>query len=251
MLPIERQNKILELLYEKNILKISDIMSVFNISIETVRRDINFLEKQGKIEKIYGGIKITDTNFGEPKIENRLVDKLSLKDSIGKKCSEFIADGDCIIIDSGYTTFQIAKHIKNRKNIIVVTNSLPVITELMYSDIELIIIGGKIRNSENSVVAYDYLFNFNQLNISKAFIGTSGITSNKGISDYNMEEAITRKKILEISNEIYVVADHSKFGKDVTINICPINKVNYIITDSLLEKDILNEFNCNIIIANT
>lgn len=254
MLPVERQNKILELLSTKNILKIPEIVSEFNISVETVRRDINTLERHGKIEKVYGGIKLISTNFGEPKIENRMIDKIHIKDKIGCKCSEFINDGDCIFIDSGSTTYQIAKHIKNKKNIIVVTNSLPVITELIGSDIELIIIGGKIRNTENSVVAYDYLFNFDQLNISKAFIGTSGITAKKGISDYNMEEALTRKKIIEISNKIYVAADSSKFGKDVTINICPINKINYIITDYLIDKEIINKFeskNCQIISTET
>lgn len=252
MLPIERQNKILELLSERQVLKIQEIISEFNISIETVRRDINLLEKQGKIEKIYGGIKLVDTNFGEPKIENRMIDKPLLKDSIGLKCSEFINDGDCIFIDSGTTTLQIAKHIKNKKNIIVITNSLPVINELQDSDIELIIIGGKIRRSENSVVAYDYLFNFAQLNISKAFIGTSGITAKKGITDYNMEEAITRKKIIEISNEIFIASDSSKFGKDVTINICPAENLDYIITDSLLSEEHIKEFknlNCKIIIT--
>ncbi|ETJ35697.1 DeoR-family transcriptional regulator, partial [human gut metagenome] len=118
------------------------------------------------------------------------------------------------------------------------TNSIPIVNELINSDVEVIIIGGKLRHNESSIVAYDYLFNFGTLNISKSFICSGGITLDKGISDYNMDEAITRKKILEISNEVFVAADSSKLGRDVPINICGIDKVNYVITDSSLDSSI-------------
>ncbi|MDQ7863069.1 hypothetical protein RCO48_24655 [Peribacillus frigoritolerans] len=76
----------------------------------------------------------------------------------------------------------------------MITSSIPVVNELIHSDIEILIIGGKVRRNEQSIVAFDYLFNFSELNISKAFICASGITVEKGISDYNLEEANTRKK---------------------------------------------------------
>ena len=107
MLPIERQKKFLELLSTKDVVTISEFISEFNISIETVRRDLSILEKQSKIEKVYGGAKLKLVSFGEPTMENRMINKLFQKQSIGKKCSEFINDGDCIFIDSGSTTYQI------------------------------------------------------------------------------------------------------------------------------------------------
>ena len=99
-----------------------------------------------------------------------------------------------------------------------------------------------MRFNEQSVIAYDYLFNFSELNILKAFICASGITIEKGISDYNLEEALTRKKIIELSKEIYVATDHAKFGKDVTVGIAPLDKIDYIITDANVNKDWLNLF---------
>ena len=101
-------------------------------------------------------------------------------------------------------------------------------------------------------MAYDYMFNFQSLNITKSFICASGITSEKGVSDYNMEEAITRKKILEISNQIFIAADSSKFGRDVTVGICPIDKIDYIVTDSSVNKNTLAAFKklrCKLIFA--
>lgn len=252
MFPLERQQKIIDLLKTHNVLKITELTQALNISTDTLRRDLNLLEKQGKIEKIYGGAKIAESKFFESSMEERMVSHLEEKEKIAKKCTEHIEDGDCIYLDSGSTTLQIAKYIKDKKNLTVVTNSIPIINELMNSSIELIIIGGKIRRNEQSVVTYDYLFNFNELNILKTFICASGITIEKGISDYNLEEAITRKKIIELSNLNYVAADSTKFGKNVTVHIAPLEKIDYIITDSHINKSFISKFNktnTNLVIA--
>ncbi|MBU3159150.1 DeoR/GlpR family DNA-binding transcription regulator [Clostridium frigoris] len=243
MLPSERQKKILDLLSKKDVVTISEFMTAFNISIETVRRDLSILEKQSKIEKVYGGAKIKLITFGEPTMENRMSNNLLQKQSIGKKCSEFINDGDCIFIDSGSTTYQLTKYLTNKKNLTIITNSIPVLNELINSKHDIIVIGGKVRHNERSIVSYDYIFNFSQLNIQKSFICAGGITLENGISDFNMQEAVIRKTILERSKEILVAADSSKFGRDVTINIVPISKVNFIITDSNLTKSMASSFN--------
>ncbi|MFU2014063.1 DeoR/GlpR family DNA-binding transcription regulator [Peribacillus butanolivorans] len=252
MLPLERQKKIIELLTIKKVMKIAELTEELKVSIETLRRDLNFLTKQGKIEKIYGGVKLVKSQFGESTIDERMFSQLKEKEMIAQKCSEYINDGDCIYIDSGSTTYQIAKYIKQKKKLTVITSSIPVVNELINSDIELLIIGGKVRQNEQSIVAFDYLFNFSELNISKAFICASGITIEKGISDYNLDEANTRKKIIELSKEVYVAADSTKFGKDVTIGIASLDKIDYIITDHHLHKDFINtykEMNTNLIIS--
>lgn len=242
MFPLERQKKIIELLMIKKVLKMTELTEELKVSMDTLRRDINFLAKQGKIEKIYGGIKLIESKFGESSIDERMINHLKEKESIAQACSNFINDGDCIYIDSGSTTYQISKYIKNKKMLTVITNSIPVVIELMNSDTELIIIGGKVRKNERSVVTYEYLFNFSQLNIQKAFICASGITVEKGISDYNVEEAITRKKMIELSNEVYVASDSTKFGRDVTVGIAPLNKIDCIITDQNLNIHFINQF---------
>lgn len=242
MLPSERQKMLLTLLNEKKAVTIPECIQALNVSIETVRRDLNALEQDGKIQKVYGGAKIKAPIFSEPTMENRMVDRLAQKIAIGKKCCEFIHDGDCIFIDSGSTTYQIAKHLSGKRNLTIITNSIPVVNELMPSDFEIIVIGGKVRHTERSIVSFDYLFNFSGLNIRKSFIGASGITIENGISDFNMQEAVTRKTIVERSDTVFVVADSSKFAKDVTIRIAQLDQVQYIITDSDLDKRIANAF---------
>lgn len=251
MLPSERQEKIVELLASRGIVTIPELMAEYKVSIETVRRDLAALEKQGKIEKVYGGARIRQMP-GEPEMESRMVSSLPQKKAIGKRCSDYIEDGDCVFIDSGSTAYNISKYISNKKNLTIVTNSFPVVNELMETEFEIIIIGGRVRHAERSVVTYECIFDFSQLNIQKSFIGAGGITVENGISDYNMQEAVTRKMIIERSREVYVVADSSKFGKDVTINVAPLSRIDCIITDSQLNKSIAAEFKknkANIIIA--
>jgi len=237
MLPTERHNLILDLLNTKDIVTTNEIVETFNISIETVRRDLNLLEKNGQIEKVYGGAKLKKAIFSEIDMPIRMVMNLPQKKLLGKKCGELISDGDCIYIDSGSTTLQIVHYLDNVKNLTIVTNSIPVVNELIRSNFHVILIGGYIRKSEKSVVLQNHLFDFTKLNIQKAFICASGVTVKNGISDYNLEEVITRKSILERSKEKYLVIDSSKIGIDVTITLAPLESIDYIITDSLISLE--------------
>jgi DeoR/GlpR family transcriptional regulator of sugar metabolism len=242
MLPAQRQKKIIELLQVKDFVKIQEFIDTFNVSIETVRRDLATLEEQKKIKKVYGGAKLIQQTYGESSFSKRLSDKKDEKKSIGRMCADMIDDGDSVFIDSGSTTLQIAKHIKDKKNIFVVTNSLPVVMELINTSFEIVIIGGKIRKEENSVVNYNYLFNFDGINIQKSFLGASGITVENGISDYSMTEAMTRKEIIKRSNKIFIAADSSKYMRDVPINIANINAIDYLVTDGHLKESIIKKF---------
>ncbi len=243
MLPTERQKLMLELFQAKGSATIKELINEFGISIETVRRDLSVLEHKGKIEKIYGGAKIKETLFSEPAREKRVISKMEQKEAIGKKCSEYIDDGDLVFIDSGTTTYHIARFLEGKKDLTVITNSIPVINELMETNFEVIIVGGRLRRSERSVVSYGNMFDFSQINIQKGFICAGGITPENGVSDFDMEESATRKMILNRVKEVYVAADSSKFGKDVTIGIMPVDRMDYLVTDDQLGKNYITAFN--------
>lgn len=243
MLPVERQKKMLAFFQARGSATIENLIHEFGVSIETVRRDLSVLEQQGKIEKVYGGAKIKEALFSEPTRENRIISRREQKEAIGKKCSEYINDGDLIFIDSGTTTCHIARFLEGKKNLTIITNSIPVINELMETNFEVIMIGGRLRRSERSIVSYGYMFDFSQINIQKGFICAGGITPENGVSDFDMEESSTRKMILERTREVYVAADSSKFGRDVTIGIMPVDRIDYLITDDQLGKNYISAFN--------
>ncbi|MBF2758169.1 MULTISPECIES: DeoR/GlpR family DNA-binding transcription regulator [unclassified Staphylococcus] len=237
MLPTERREKIIEKLEKEEFLELKHLHKSLNISMETLRRDIQQLVKEDLVSKEYGGIRIKKENNGESIIEKRLNKNLAMKQQIAEKALTQIEDGDCIFLDSGSTTLQISKELKKRKNLTIITNSIPVMMEILNQGHTIISIGGKVRASEQSITSYDFLFNFDRLNIDKAFICCSGISFEKGITDYNLEEIETRRKILNISNLKFLTADSSKCNQIVTVKICELTDIDAFITDDNLEND--------------
>lgn len=242
MYPVERQQKIMEIVRTKKVVKHIELTEALQISMETLRRDIQILVQQGLVEKFYGGIREVEQLLTETLIEQRMINQLDEKIAIARECASLIQEGDCIFLDSGSSTFQIAKFIRTMKNITVITNSLPIATELLHTSVEIILMGGKVRHSEKSIVSYDFLLQYDQLNISKAFICTSGISLKSGLSDFSFEEVLTRRNIVHIAQTVYVVADHTKFERDVAIKICPLSDVDYFITDARLDDSIFKQY---------
>lgn len=242
MLPQERYRTLMEYLQENGIIKMETLMDMFDISIETARRDLNHLEKEGLIKKIYGGATLVEKVTREPANAERLASNINEKEAIGRKCAEFIEDGDSIMLEVGTTVLQIAKAVKEKKNLTVITNSLPVVQELIDTDFQLYIIGGRIRHDEGAISGAVSMFEMSSFHINKAFIGAGGITLKNGISDFDIEESLVRRKIIEQSGEVFLAADSSKFGRDVLARIAPLDSVDLIITDDKIKPSLLSEF---------
>ncbi|OEC02723.1 transcriptional regulator [Lysinibacillus sphaericus] len=240
MYTVERQQHILQFIRNNKVVKLVTLTKEFNVSIETIRRDIQQLVQEKKIEKFYGGVKYIEPVEGL--MDNRLTQQLTEKIAIAKACASLVDHGDCIFIDSGSTTYQMTPFLLGKEKLTVVTNSLPVAFDLIGSTIEVMIIGGRVRHSEKSVTSNDFLFRFDHLNINKAFICASGVTLEKGISDFSLEEAMTRKQLINISQTVYVATDSTKFNKDVAIQVCPLDEVDMILTDNGLPKETLQQF---------
>lgn len=240
MYMIERQHQILQFIRQHKVVKLVTLTKEFNVSMETIRRDVQQLMQNKKIEKFYGGVKYIEPVEGL--IDQRLHEQLAEKIAIAKACASLVQDGECIFIDSGTTTYQMTPFLLDKEKLTVVTNSLPVAFDLIGSNIEVILLGGKVRHSEKSVASNEFLFRFEHLNINKAFICASGVSIEKGISDFSLDEAITRKQIISISQTVYVATDSSKFNKDVAIQVCPVNDIDIIITDDALPKKTIQHF---------
>lgn len=240
MYTVERQQHILQFIRNNKVVKLVTLTKEFNVSMETIRRDIQQLVQEKKIEKFYGGVKYIEPVEGL--MDNRLTQQLTEKIAIAKACASLVNNGDCIFIDSGSTTYQMTPFLLSKEKLTVVTNSLPVAFDLIGSNIEVMIIGGRVRHSEKSVTSNDFLFHFDHLNINKAFICASGVTLEKGISDFSLEEAMTRKQLINISQTVYVATDSTKFNKDVAIQVCPLEEVDMILTDNGLPKETLHQF---------
>ena len=241
MQPNERYDIILQMLSTQEMVTIPELMQTFNVSIETVRRDLNYLEKQKRIKKVYGGAILHDRVGSVTGISQRMGENITEKMAIGKRCAELVNDGDTVFLGPGTTVLQAAKYLKEKKNLTVVTYSLPAATELLSSDATIYFIGGRIdkwdAHTEQTTDHYWDCFC-----PPKAIVGASGISVKYGITDFEMGDSHLMRNFLSRAANIILLADNSKFGVMHSYISCPISGVSRIITGSRQKEDILQDF---------
>ncbi len=236
----DRQQKIAEMLKTQHTLKNSELMEAFSISIETVRRDLAYLEKQGLLERVYGGAVRKNFLNTEPEYTNRQNENSYEKLAIAKEAEKLIYENDNVFLDVGTTLLSLAENIDINKNITAFTNSLRVATTLAEKGFDVTISGGKVRNGELSASGFIAENSMQQFNFDKALIGAAGIDEN-GITDFIPEEANLRRQIIKSSRKVIAVADYTKFGTRAICNVCPIKDIDILITDQKAPADILKK----------
>ncbi|MBC5996164.1 DeoR/GlpR transcriptional regulator [Romboutsia ilealis] len=242
MLKEERYSIILNLLHEKEIVKVSDITSVINVTEMTVRRDLQDLDNRGLLKRIRGGAQLCNVVIEEElsHIEKQNIN-IEYKKNIAKKIAEKISDGDSIFLGPG-TTIELVYEYITANYLKIVTNSIHVFNKFKDDHrYELILVGGSYRSRTGAFVgsiANDILY---KMNIKKAFIGVNGIY-NSAISTSNEDEGMIQATILNNSLEKYIVADSSKLNKRDFYQFYNLENVTAIITDENISKENINKY---------
>jgi DeoR/GlpR family transcriptional regulator of sugar metabolism len=228
----ERRNEIIMKIRKQRTIKVSDLMDEFKVSIETIRRDLEYLEKKGCLRRVYGGAVLHGLYGEEPEYENREIINYPQKQAIGKKAAEFINDGDTLFIDVGTTIMEVVKQLRDKKNLTVITNATLIAHELInHEGCRVILLGGELRRGELSVSGFMSDTNIKNFFATKTLLGIGGITLETGVTDYDMHEASTRRLMVERSDEVIAVADYSKFGVTAMNYVCPVEKIHILVTD--------------------
>lgn len=230
----QRREAILDLLKQNGSVRVPELTERFHVSVETVRRDLESLENEGLLKRVYGGAIPVSRRSVEPAFQDRKDQNDREKQRIGALAASLIDEGDVVGIDLGTTTMELALALKARNiHVIVITNSIPIAATLSESDvIEVILIGGRVRKNELSVGG-DLLTeaNIRMFQTDKMFLGVGGITETFGITDYRSEEAAFRRIGSERAKAVYALADHSKFGVVAMNHILDPEEINILITD--------------------
>ncbi len=241
MLAKERHVLIMEGLKRTKIVKISDIVKQFDVSNETARRDLEALQDQQLVKRIYGGAVLATATAGfETLYTPRASLSLAEKNSIGRTAAGMISEGDTVILDIGTTTLEIARNIKTMNNVTVLTNSLAILNELAGTNINLYALGGRINADElcmSGDLTTSALRNFF---VDMAFIGAGGITFTNGVFGYNSEEVIVRRIIIQCADKVVLVADSGKFGRNSFAFVCPLESIHTIVSDTNLSENYIS-----------
>jgi len=234
---LRRKTEILNHLKENTSARVSELSDYFNVSEETIRRDLDLLQKDGMVSRFHGGAMMIEKAAPEPPINLRSSENAAEKTRIGMAAAEFIKEGDTLFIGSGTTTGAMARCLNGRSDITVITNSLIVINQLFQEKgISLISTGGVFRGSECSFIGYLTEQVLSELRPNKVFMGIRAISLDGGLTNDYLPEVSTDRVIIQSAPEIILLADHSKFDKISTAFVAPLTAVHRIITDTETPK---------------
>lgn len=213
MLTEERYQIILDQLKKHGIVKIKDLVSITHSSTSTLRRDMQDLENQNLLVRIHGGAKAFNSLKSEEAVfqkENINVDKKTL---IGKAAAETVHDNDVLFLDAGTTVKSMIPFLRDKNEILVVTNSIDNAMLLSDSNIETFVIGGQLKISTHALIGSSTINEIKKYNFDKSFIGTNGFDIDSGFTTPDPEESSIKRLAIQKSKEAYVLADNSKYKK--------------------------------------
>ncbi|MDN7242124.1 DeoR/GlpR family DNA-binding transcription regulator [Planococcus sp. N028] len=242
MLVAERHKKMMSLVNERGSSRVSELSQIFKVTEETIRRDLEKLETEGKLKRSHGGAVSLKSNDLESSYSEREIQNVQEKMAVAEAAVKYVSSNDRIILDASTTAWYMAKILPDMP-LTVVTNSMKVAAELVNREkITVISVGGTLVRKSLSYVGPQTTNALESYHVNKAFISCQGIHSVRGISDSNEMQALVKKKMSEIADEVYVLADYTKFGLQAFSRVAPLQAIDYIVTDSKTSENQIKEF---------
>lgn len=251
MLVEQRRQKVLELVKEKGFVALTDIASALEFSESTIRRDLDYWDEQGVIKRTHGGAMYTGEGLVMPALEERTTTALEEKGQIAAVAAARIRDGDAILLDGGTTTLEVARRLVGR-SLQIVTNSLP-IANLFASDrhADLVMLGGYVYPKTGVALGPLSVRMMENIHVRQAILSVGGITA-KGLFNSNLLLVETEQQMMRCADEVVVVADHTKIGRQALAFLCELAKIDTLIVDAGItdeQRRLVEEAGAKLIIA--
>jgi DeoR family transcriptional regulator of aga operon len=229
----ERRHLALEHLSENGEVKVASLSQLAGVSEMTVRRDLEALEREGLVRRVHGGAISATSRSYEPPFALRSGHHAEAKARIGWAAASLVSKGETAVLDVGTTTLELARALKEASTLTVLTPSLRVIDELAANaDIRVITTGGIVRPGELSLIGDLAERAFDALHCDTAFIGVGGVDRVAGVTEFNLDDTRVKRAALDSARRCVVLADASKLGKVAFASVCPLERVDVLVTDS-------------------
>lgn len=240
-----RLNDIENLLEEQNTISINRLCEIFNVSKNTIRRDIVELEKRGTIKKVYGGIMRNQTNIPEPFAAREIKNKAKKK-QLAKLAANLVNDNDIIYIDSGTTTMHMVPYLADKKNLTILTANVYVINEAFhYPQMNVIATGGSLYRPSNAFTGASVLQFLKDFNISKCFLAATGISLENGATNASPMEGDIKKYLTKHSKVKILLVDSTKLNQVSLVTFSNLKDMDYIISDKKMPEEYEDYFKEN------
>lgn len=237
MFALERQKRILELLSENRAVWVSKLSTELGVTEETIRRDLEKLEKQEMLMRTHGGAVPIDDSTYEMSLEKRKATNVDIKMKLAQEAVKLISPGDTIFLDASTTTFYMSKEIKKLKNVTVITNSIRIVNELSgVESVRVISVGGMVGNNQSFIGSLAENSISENFFASKMFFSSKGITKDAGILESNEQESGIKQRMLKNCKQRYYLCDKTKIGQIGFVKLAPLESVHKIITEAVLDE---------------
>ena len=225
---------ILEIARAEGEVTVENLAERFDVTVQTIRRDLAELANAGKLERVHGGA-ILPSGVSNILYEERRRLNEPGKLAIARACAAAIPDDASLFLDIGTTTEAVARELMDHRNLMVVTNNINVAQILMSnSDSEIIVAGGALRRADNGLVGHLTARSIENFKFDHAILGCSALDEDGDMLDFDIQEVVVGQTLLKSSREVLLVADHSKFQRSAPVRIGSVRDVDRIFTDAPL-----------------
>lgn len=255
MYPEERQQAIAARVLTQGRASVAELAQTYDVTTETVRRDLAALDRAGVVRRVHGGaVPVRALHVVEPGVDEREVTRADHKEAIAAAAAEFLPlSGATVLFDAGTTTARVAGLLPAERELVAVTNSVPIAARLAaMPSITLQLLGGRVRGLTQAAVGEPVLRALDTLRVDIAFIGANGITVRHGLSTPDSDEAAVKRAMVRCANYVVVLADSSKVGREEFVSFAPIDSVDALITDreiSPVDRAALTERGIEVVVA--
>jgi DeoR/GlpR family transcriptional regulator of sugar metabolism len=233
----QRRRQILNLLAETGTLNVSQLADRFSVSVVTIRKDLDDLEREDLLQRTFGGAVFSHRSRFNRSFLERAQQYRREKCAIAAAAYNYIKDGDTIMLDAGTTTLALAEYLKTHvKSAFIITCSVPAALELSSAGYDILLLGGTVRNKSLALLGRETLMIIERYRADKAFLGSTGFTAEMGHTTPNPDDAQIKEALMRAANKTYVLVDSSKYGHRCLTSFARLRDVDLTITDSNLSR---------------
>jgi DeoR/GlpR family transcriptional regulator of sugar metabolism len=239
----ERMRRVLELLEERDAVSVTELSRGFSVSEVTIRNDLALLARQGLVARVRGGARALQRGQSEISFDVRLQVEAAAKRAIARAAAAMVADGEAVALDSSTTAFYIALELRDKRELVVVTNGLRLASALADAPgVSVIVPGGLVRTAAMSVVGDFASSVLRNTRIGHGFFGARGISADLGLMDLNPDEVKIKREMADVCERVVGVFDHTKWARSALFSFVPTERIDGIVTDEAAPADLVQEW---------
>ncbi|WP_096185843.1 DeoR/GlpR family DNA-binding transcription regulator [Evansella halocellulosilytica] len=247
----QRRNYIEQLVLDNGKVEIEDLVKSLGVSSMTIRRDLMSLENDNKLIRTHGGAVPLQGLINETPYSNKEHQFQYEKKVIAIEAGNIVEDGNTIILDSGTTTLELARVLKKRENLTIITNDILIAAEFVDSNVHVIVTGGELQNKVGAMFGPHTQELLSHINVDLMFLGAHAIHPSAGVTAPTLEKAKIKQMMRSAASESWLITDSSKFNKKSFATVCALNEVKGIITDDHVSHINLESYHENVITVST